>query len=650
MNRVTLVLTALRELGPRQLGLYARYQIGLRSGYYRRLTQAADSIDCGLLRTDLLDLPSAGQLQAILGEKAGGLLNEADEIVAGQIRLFGGNPQPLQLALSEPLGHWTEYEGKFKKATNRETIEDIKFVWEPARFGWAYILGRAYLLTGDERYSQTFWRHTEAFLDASPPYQGAHWASGQEVALRLIAFVFASQVFTSLESAVLKRLAQAVAEHAARLPVTLAYSRAQNNNHLLSEAAGLYTAGLALPQDPRATSWRQTGWRWLQHGLQRQIAPDGAYIQHSNNYHRLMLQLALWVAAISPEPYPPESAGRLAMATQWLLALVDPCSGEVPNLGPNDGSYILPLSTGAFQDYRPTLQAAGDAFLGYSPFPGGPWDELSAWLPPRSRSEPPEKTPAAQIGPCALRNTDGKSWAYLRLARFTSRPGHADQLHLDLWWQGHNLAGDPGTYRYTASPPWDNALVSAAVHNTVTVNGQDQMARAGRFLYLDWAQGRLIDGQRSADGVWQRVAARHAGYRRLGVDHLRMVDASQAGRWHIEDLLIPVERELARMHTPFRLRVHWLLPDWPWELEGTSLRLESPLGKLELRVQPGQEGLELSMQLVRAGELLQGSGPISPTWGWRSPTYAIKQPALSFSVTAVDRAPLSLTSEWILPG
>jgi len=33
----------------------------------------------------------------------------------------------------------------------------------------------------------------------------------------------------------------------------------------------------------------------------------------------------------------------------------------------------------------------------------------------------------------------------------TRRPFQSDQLHVDLWWHGLNLARDAGTYLYTAS-------------------------------------------------------------------------------------------------------------------------------------------------------------------------------------------------------
>jgi hypothetical protein len=668
MNRIQLVFKALQELGPGLLLLYARYQAGLRTGWYRRQTGKPPRVTSGLVRTNLLQPPTNIKLSSTLGQSAAALLSEADEIVDGRIRLFGGEPQSMHLEAPGPLQHWTRCQERSPQMDTGAPAQDIKFTWELARFGWACTLGRAYRLSGDERYAAAFWGHLEAFLDANPPYLGPHWLSAQEAALRLIALVFAAQVFAGSEQATLKRLqrlAQAVGDHAARIPPTLVYALAQNNNHLLSEATGLITAALALPEDPRAGDWQRLGWRWFRQGLLGQVAPDGEYCQHSTNYHRLVLQLGLWLAAINPEALPAECSARLAWMTGWLAEIVDPQSGQAPNLGPNDGAYILPLTMSPFEDYRPVLQAAQAAFTGQSSLPAGSLDEMGLWLAPRHHPNPTDWPKRRNTGPLVLRSPDGQSWATLRSTIYssvtdsqtpTSRPGHADQLHLDLWWRGLNLAGDAGTYLYNAPPPWDNALTGTALHNTITVNGLDQMTRAGRFLYLDWAQARLIESQAGEDHNLQRVAARHDGYHRLGLAHLRLVDCGQAGRWLIEDLLMRSDAALARQKAPFQLRLHWLLPDWPWELQGTHLSLESPYGRVELRIESdpailsGLDGPYPTAALVRAGVLLRGSTPVvPPTWGWRSLTYGVKIPALSFAVTIEAPAPLSITSEWILP-
>ncbi|HEX7976702.1 MAG TPA: alginate lyase family protein [Anaerolineales bacterium] len=708
IHRLTLALKALHELGPQQVGLYAWYQFALRSGYLRLRTpvvgsfpspQAGAEVEMGAASQPppavlLFPLPTRENLAALLGEAGrAGLLAEADEIASGQVRLFGGPPVALKLAPPGLLRHWTAAELRTESnalpvfsaeaASQMGEFPDIKYIWEPARFSWAFTLGRAYRLSGDERYPDAFWRCAETFLQANPPNLGLNWVSAQEVALRLIAFAFARQVFSASPHTTPQRAARlelAIAAHAARIPPTLAYARAQNNNHLLTEAAGLYTAGLLLPGHPAAARWRGLGWRWFNRGLQTQIAADGAYVQQSANYHRLMLQAALWVAQLAgsrDQALPEATRQKLAQATRWLLALLDPVTGRVPNLGPNDGAYILPLSTGPFFDYRPVLQAAAQAFLGARPFEPGIWDEMPLWLNgegpgPEERAEQPDlqhltSDAEAQIvrpaSPHVLRSPSGESWAYLRLAHFTARPGHADQLHLDLWWRGLNVAQDAGAFLYNTPAPWDNALARTAVHNTVSLNGRDQMNRAGRFLFLDWAQARVVSYQRAEDGAWERLLGEHDGYRRLGAIHQRAVER-RAHRWRITDTLLKIEGPRLRDSTAsedlqsYTCDLHWLLPDWPFDLQemedqGPMIILHSPLGQVTLGFRPGPDIVPLSqiskIQIARAGKLLHGEGPASPTAGWASPTYGCKVPALSVDIISAGPLPVSLVTEFTFP-
>ncbi len=506
-SRAGILFKALCELGAGKIGLYALYQLELRSGYLRRATDGRDVGEGHLpvaAQPDLLPKPSREHLRRLLGDDGRlRLIAEANEIIDGKIRLFGGQPVPLRLEPPGSMLHWIEYERGAEKVAPHAadgTPIDVKFIWEPARLGWAFTLARAYQLTGDERYAEAFWKLLEVFLTANPPYLGWNWVSAQEAGLRILALVFAWQVFASSPHSTSERaarLAWAVAMHAKRIPPTLVYARSQNNNHLLSEAAGLYTAGLFLPAHPSAQRWRKRGWDWFQRGLEAQIAADGAYSQHSANYQRLMLHLALWVGVLLQAQgleYPAESQSRLAAATRWLLRLLDRESGGVPDLGPNDGAHILPLSVCPHADYRPLLQAAGLRFLGERPMGSGAWDETSLWLcqgisGERKSSPAPSVPISLEQTPHILLSPAIRSWAYLRVAHFNGRPGHADQLHLDLWWRGLNVAQDPGTYLYNAPPPWDNALMCSQVHNTLTVDGQDQMLQAGRFLYLDLGAG-----------------------------------------------------------------------------------------------------------------------------------------------------------------
>ena len=540
----------------------------------------------------------------------------------------------LVLAPPGPLAHWADYE----LGHHLTGVEDIKFLWEPARFGWAFTLGRAYTASGNEGYAQAFWRNFEVFQQRNPLNLGPHWMSGQEVALRLLAFTFAGSTLATSPHTTPERAARlraAIAEHARRIPLTLVYSRAQNNNHLLSEAAGLYSAALARPDHPEASHWKRLGWDWFNRALQQQIAPDGTYTQHSTNYHRLMLQLALWVEALGAQSgglrLPEASRQRLAAATRWLQDRVDPATGQAPNLGANDGALIIPLASAPFSDFRPVLQAAACAFLGQAALPPGPWDEQVAILFPGLTGLPAPEPPA----------TSSLKWR-MRAVRFTGRPSHADQLHLDFAWRGQTVALDPGTYRYTAPLPWDNALAGTAVHNTVTIDGQDQMLRAGRFLWLDWAQAEVVEHIAAPDGALQRMAASHNGYRKLGVLHRRTVVQPATDRLEVQDEILPLRTGgQTRLHTA---RLSWLLPDWAWELHENTLELSSPHGLIRLSVQGAT-----SLTLIRAGECLSGSGPIQPVQGWYSPTYGVKVPALALVAETRGSPPLVMTSAWTFP-
>lgn len=654
IRKVQVAFKATQELGIAQVGLYAVYQIGLQTGFLRWRTRAAlgrlKRIHPGPLAQHLIKLPDREQLLTfITNETQARLLERAELVFSGKCRIFDSEIVPLVPELTPPVRDWTQCKPERLK-------NDVKFIWEPARFGWVFSLAMAYLLTGRQEYPQAFWEQSARFFKTNPPFSGWQWVSAQEVALRLISLTYASQVFATSPSFTPERqemLARWIAIHAARIPPTMAYARSQNNNHLLSEAAGLFSAGMVLPLHPDAKHWKRMGWRWFCRGLNSQISGSGAYIQHSTSYHRLILMLAIWMDLIQrPSSYTWSrlSLERLRAASKWLATLLDPVSGKTPNLGPNDGAYILPLSQQSHSDYRPVLQAAYRLFFNTPLLPSGDWDDLCAWMGIEGR---PLAEPAAPVypesDPLALHHPELDSWCYLRAARFDGRPGHADQLHLDVWWNGQNIAMDAGTYSYNAEPPWNNALTHTAVHNTVELNGQDQMTRAGRFLYLDWAQAEAI-----SIGP-ETLSFQHDGYRKLGLLHQRTVRIMSWG-WQVTDQVTSLKYRTTSATVSARL--HWLLPDWTWQVETSrdevNLRLDSPIKAIRLslsgRPLDSSGSANLKPFLVRAGKTLYGNIPDQPTWGWVSPAYSSKMPALAFGVQLSHQPPFALQTEWHLSG
>jgi hypothetical protein len=238
-----------------------------------------------------------------------------------------------------------------------------------------------------------------------------------------------------------------------------------------------------------------------------------------------------------------------------------------------------------------------------------------------------------------------ESWAYLRATQFRSRLGHMDQLHFDLWWRGLNVAQDAGTYLYNAEPPWDNPLVTGRVHNTVTVDGYDQMTRGGRFMVLDWFPAYSKSMLPADAATLGQVLGWHDGYR--DIRHERRVTAYTDERWVVEDRLIAKE-----LHS---YRLHWLLPDWAWGVETREQRVEinlkSPQGSvlLVLKTDLQFSNLHSLVSIVRAGEVVYGTRDTQPFEGWVSPTYGEKESALSLVFEVQSEGSIKFTTEFVFP-
>lgn len=624
MNSLQKFYYSCKEIGMPRLAEYAAYQLQKRSGLIENLTPPLGiipDVDLGGFQPEFF-LPNLSP--ALLHHLSGNhspILSKAKEVGGGQFRPFGGEKARLEFQKpATAYGHWSRYGDALDGL-------DIKQVWEPARFSWAFDLARAYLINPDIQFARFFWNQFTAFEEANPVNCGPNWASAQECAMRILTW---SMVYPILQDSpasnadLKRRLFASIWQHAARIPPTLTYARSQNNNHLLSEALGLIAAGtLFMPQSRRAAGWLELGWREFCGGLLRQIEPDGTYAQHSANYHRLMLQLSLIFNAYAQHldrRIPDEIIQRLAAATRWVTAQMDEKTGRLPNLGHNDGTLLLPMGCAEFRDYRPTAQAASRAFLGEPCLPPGAWDELSLWL--GLPCEQPVTKTCDFDSPAVHQLTSQNARAILRGVRFRGRPAHADQLHLDVWWDGFNILQDAGTYTYNDAPPWQNALCTTRVHNTLVFNDADQMEQAGKFLWLNQAQAEWLHTE--DDHV---LSARHNGYRRLGILHTRSVEFVSDDHLRVNDL-VSQKKPL----NP-QVRIHWLLQDWEWKLDQQSLQLYKGNHSIRiivnaLAVDSKTQLLPLDLGLIRAGKTLRGNYQ-NEIMGWVSETYGLKSPALS---------------------
>jgi asparagine synthase (glutamine-hydrolysing) len=555
-------------------------------------------------------------------------VDEADRILSGEIKYFShafykiGFPpdwhtNPITGVRLDYRKHWSEM--------SDDPGVDIKDIWEPSRFGMVYPLFRAYASTRDEKYAQAFWKLIQAWAESNPPNTGPNWMDGQEVALRLMAWTFGFYAFAESPSTTSERIAQfavLAGSHAERIYKNIDYAISTHSNHTISEAFGLWLAGLLFPELKESEKYLAFGRKLLEQEALAQILPDGSYSMFSLNYHRFILHLYLFamrLGELNNAPFSETVKERVSRSIDYLSQLIEPESGQMPVYGSNDGALVLPLNNCDITDYRPLLQLGSYITKKQFLFDPGPWDEDVFWLcdpSPIASRERVKRTLHSSFphgGTYLLRGTDSK--AIIRCTDPHTRPSHADQLHVDLWIRGQNIACDAGTYLYSGDGPWRNGLAHTVVHNTVTVDYLDQMKMLTRFTWTDWSHGKVF---RHDENTWQ---GEHDGYRRLPdpVSHRRTVMSLAEDRWLILDNLTASQ--------PHHYGLHWLLCDDEYGVQelapGFGLWLKKMGSELpdSIMIQIGMLGENANFSVVRAVP--------DSTRGWRSQYYGEKEPAIS---------------------
>ncbi len=634
----------IKEVGIPDLSQYALYQFRLKSGILKMQTPIGGRKHHREMLLEPVMNPTLwlANWEQVSTLPSGTLPEQESRLLRqGQFLPFYHQPQSLSFSLEDTrLEHWCDYHDQFAG-------KDIKLIWEPARFIWSLSLAWAYQVTGDEFFPALFWEKFAEFQHFNPVNAGPNWSSAQEAALRIIMWSLVLPAIRPSKNTTVEKVNQlvlALEQHAERILATMEYARSQHNNHILSEALGLVFASSLLESiNPNAHHWCQKGRREFESALLNQIDGEGNYAQQSANYQRMMLQLALlytsWLGKKQLK-LSPRLEEKLALASQWLIAQLDVTSGRLPNLGHNDGTLLLPFGSMEYRDYRPTAQAASLAFLHKPCLPPGPWDELACWLgfPPPSAGG----SMSAVTSPAIHKIGTPQCWGTLRGVSFHNRPAHADQLHVDLWWEGLNLARDAGTYSYNLPPPWQNALDRSFVHNTVTIDGKDQMQRISRFLWLDQAHASWINEDNP-----QKITASHNGYRALGIRVQRSLEYLPDHGFRISDRLTPSSSD-NRQHEYI---LHWLLPDWQWQVKDSTFVIhhENRVVRLDVHTIPdfAQNVNQPIISVIRAGETLLGPRQ-DLHLGWESDTYAEKHPALSFSALFRTPGELQIITEWTL--
>jgi uncharacterized heparinase superfamily protein len=437
-------------------------------------------------------------------------------------------------------------------------------VWEPSRV--QHLSALAFAANGEEQAGYIV-RSIDSWMEANPYLYGVNWTSSLELAERVISWALlypriAQRV--DKDEKFRRRWLDSIYLHLTRITRKLSlYSSA--NNHLIGELVGLFVGASCFNFWPECEGWRNRAQKLLEREIRLQVGDDGVNREQAMSYQLFTMEL-LFLAFIIGRNTERSFGTDYAQRLRAMAAFVDNASttsGDLPWYGDSDDARGFVLSEQE-SGFAVVMQLAGLVFdqpqwLRFSKKPAVAAKALVPGLVSKfdqsrfdqSKSDQPksDQFPATAAKPQELFSDAGMACVQtddggVKLVMdfgplgFTSMAahGHADALAIWLAIGGEYFLVDAGTYAYHSHPEWREYFRSTAAHNTVRVDGENQSRMAGRFLWSDKANARLLNFNHNGDQV--TIDAEHDGYLRLPepVTHRRTVHFDRIrGNVAIED-------------------------------------------------------------------------------------------------------------------
>jgi hypothetical protein len=439
---------------------------------------------------------------------------------------------------------------------------DKKIIWELNRHQYFATLGRAYWLTGDESFVQTFALHVTNWMDANPPKQGINWASSLEVSFRSISWIWALYFFkdsVSLTPSLFLRILKHLYIHGRHVETYLS-TYFSPNTHLTGEALGLFYLGTLFPEFRCAQRWRTRGEEILLEELDRHVRPDGVYFEQSSYYHRYTADFYTQFRILLEQNNATISLQlnhKLEALLDHLMYITRP-DGTSPLFGDDDGGRLVMLDEQRANDFRATL--ATGAVLCNRPdykFVARQATEETLWLlgaegikafEAMEPEEPKRQSYAFPHGGYyVMRDGWSEQSNYLLFdcgphGSINHAHSHADALAFELAAGGRSLLVDPGTFTYTGSKEMRDWFRSTKAHNSLTLDGESSSVSNGPFSWQSVAVSTVKEW--ISRSRFDYVAGEHNGFLRLPQPtvHQRSVLFLKHDYWIIRDLVLS-ERE-----------------------------------------------------------------------------------------------------------
>jgi uncharacterized heparinase superfamily protein len=573
--------------------------------------------------------PRAGALDAIPPE----LLQEwgvaAEKAQRGDVVLLGQSwPAPRTSGRwhLDPVtgGAWPARRYCFDISYRHERrLGDVKYVWELNRLQHLQPVAALAAGTQDARLAAFCFAEIESWIDENPPFRGINWASGIELALRIVSILVVWGLIgedhaTPAQRRKVRACLNAHAYWLGRYPSR----HSSANNHLIAESGALFLLGTLWPElglGRRAERARAA----LIDEVTRQIHDDGVGAEQSPTYTAFTLEwylLCAGVAAHAGDPFPKAVSKRIGEAGQFLRWITDE-GGNVPHIGDDDEGRVIadvPGGQGAYVasilgSVAATLKRPNLAPPHVSPSLRNLYFGLPAICPSGPKGAKTFSRGGYSVfrrriaGRKAMAVMDHGPLGHLSIAAH----GHADALALWLHIDDRPVLVDAGTYLYHGGGTWRDRLRGSGLHNTLCLDRQDSSRIAGPFNWSRKAQCERVAWRSAPER--SEACARHNGYAGShGLLHERRLVAHGAGFTVLDALIGERPADVAQPGVEIGFLVH---PDLDVTIDGATATISRD-GEALLRV-TGRDGFALALH----------KGEHEPARGWYSDCFGSLRPA-----------------------
>jgi len=346
--------------------------------------------------------------------------------------------------------------------------QDIEWLILLHKFYYAGDLGAAYEYSGDEKYARKWVELLHAWIEHVPD----GFINSQVTGRRLQQWVLSYRYFisTTPSSSVKPDFFIQFLESLYSQTCYLSENLTPVGNHRTIELYAIFLVAVLFPELRDMERFLLFSKGEILKNMQEDLLSDGVQRELSPDYHHTVLKnyLKIWqIASLNKIQLPLECNHLIEKAFEFSVYVHKP-DGFLPMISDGDSNSYLSLLKKGYQYFH-------DENLRYV------FSQGKEGVAPPCRSKRFSKS-----GYCILRSAWEKQpyneGFYLF---FDCGPlgigshGHYDLLNFEMAAYGHTLIVDPGRYSYSEKSDdeinWRKVFKGTAYHNTVTVNGKDQI-------------------------------------------------------------------------------------------------------------------------------------------------------------------------------